>query len=109
MSFFLYIWLQLFLAIPHKAFKISRIHSLFSKSVADPLAGHAGNHEGDNVLQSPRQLKHDHHQGHWGKEKKRNLTWYRSISIKLYIHHNIVIIYQNSDNTEIRTIPQNLP
>lgn len=59
-----------FLAIPHKAFQISRIHSLFSESVADPLASHAGNHEGDNVLQSPRQLKHDHYQRHWEKRNK---------------------------------------
>lgn len=69
----IFLLLQLFLAIPNKAFKISRIHSLFSESVADPLAGHACDHEGDNVLQSPRQLKHDHHQRHWGKEKKKEI------------------------------------
>ena len=43
-----------------------RIHSLFSERVTDPLTGHGGQHQGHDVLEPAGQLKHDHHQRHWG-------------------------------------------
>lgn len=40
------------------------IDSLSSKSICHPFAGHSCSHEGDDILQTARQLEHDDYQRH---------------------------------------------
>ena len=40
------------------------IHAVFDKGIPHPLADHHCDHDGDDVVETARQLKHDHNQGH---------------------------------------------
>ena len=40
------------------------IHAVLDKGIPHPLADHHCDHDGDDVVETARQLKHDHNQGH---------------------------------------------
>ena len=75
----------------------ARIHAVLDEGVPHPLADHDGHHDGDDVGQPSRQLKHDDHQGDYRGVYRLDIIMLKIFAIIiLHVFSNFIAIIATS-------------